>query len=186
MTRLIGLACACLLLGAAPPPPLWGTIGLAVPPATSAELGDFAGAKLSVAQAMQAVQQGRAGRVVEIGYASKGGTGWYSVLMADSGGLHYLQVDPVSGAISQGDRADITPGELDQVGQRDLAGLTAAKFGLDQAVAEVMAQAGRGQVICAGVEQLAGIPQYYVTTVAGQKFGGWIVDPTTGRVKRPV
>jgi hypothetical protein len=185
MIKQIGAACACLLLGAAAPLPLWGYIGLAVPPATSAALDQFAGAKLSVAQAMAAVQQKRAGKVVEIGSATKSRAGWYRVLMAGSDGLHFLRVDPVSGAVSSGDRADITRAELDQVGQRDLDAVASAKVDLAQAVAAVTAQAGRGRVICAGVEQLGGVPQYYLTTVAGNKFGGWIVDPDSGQVSRP-
>jgi hypothetical protein len=185
MIRRIGLACVCLLLGAAAPQPLWGTIGLAVPPATSGELGEFADAKLSVAQAMQAVLRARAGRVVEIGYASSNGVGFYNVLVAAGDGLHFLRVDPLSGAVGPGERGDIALTELDGVGRRDLEAIGAAKVGLRQAVARVMAQAGSGRVICAGVEQLGGIPQYYVTTVAGAKFGAWIVDPTTGLLSRP-
>jgi len=186
MIRRIAIAGAFLLLAAAAPEPLWGYIGLAVPPASSAELSAFAGARLSPEQAIAAAQQGRAGRVVEIGFAANGGVGWYSVLMAGKDGLHYLRVDPAGGKVSAGDRPAVTPAELDAVGRRDLAELAAAKVDLRQAVADVTAQAGGGRVICAGVEQLGGVPQYYATTVAGGKFRDWIVNPDSGRVVQPM
>jgi hypothetical protein len=43
-----------------------------------------------------------------------------------------------------------------------------------------------GNAIAAGVEQLGGIPQYYVQTVNKRKLDAVIVDPRTGHAARPL
>ncbi len=180
-SALLGL----LLLGAAPAhaaaggSPLWGTIGLAAPAEMPGDVGPFAGVSLSIDQAMRAAQ--RDGRVVEIGFAHKNGAGWYQALVLTDDGLRYLRIDPASGALGDGDHPPVARADLTAAGQRDLDGLRAAKVPLAQAVGSAE-QASGGKAISAGVEQLGGVPQYYVQTVSHGKLGAWTVDPQTGRV----
>jgi hypothetical protein len=122
--------------------------------------------------------------VVEIGFTTKNGTGRYSALVADNHGLRYLRVDPASGRIGKGDRPGLTRAELDAAGRRDLDALGTARIDLRQAVAAVE-QSGRGTAISAGVEQLAGIPQYYVQTWKKGHLTGLVVDPRTGQITAP-
>jgi uncharacterized membrane protein YkoI len=190
MIKRIGALTAGLLLAwhpafaASPSAPLWGYIGLATPAETPADVAHFGTPAVSVAQAMADVQTQRAGRVVEIGYAYNNGAAIYTALVAAQGGLQFLRVDPATGTLANGDHPDIARDSLDATGQRDLDRLTTAPVDLPKAVALVTAQGG-GPVIDAGIEQLGGIPQYYVQTVAKGRLAPWTVDPQTGRVGRP-
>jgi uncharacterized membrane protein YkoI len=166
------------------PAPLWGFIGLATPTETSSDAKSCADAKFSVLQAIDAIDRRHDGRVVEIGFATKNGTGWYTALVANRDGLRYLRVDPANGQIGKGDRPGVTRAELDAAGRRDLDALGTARIDLRQAVAAVE-QSGRGTAISAGIEQLGGIPQYYVRTWAKGHLTGLVVDPGTGRITAP-
>jgi hypothetical protein len=191
MTARLGAAAIGLLLAAtpafaapSPPAPLWGYIGLATPIETGADAHVFADAKLSVVQVIQTIKQQGLGRVVEIGFAHKDNAGWYVALVATPDGLRHLRIDPVSGAISQGDQPDIRQAAIDPAGRRDLDALDAAHVDLAQAVADAARMSG-GQVICAGIEQLGGVPAYYVQTVENGQLSEWSVNPATGRVTTP-
>ncbi len=167
-----------------PPAPLWGTVGLATRMEKPSDVSRFASVKLSLPQAMAAVARHRDGRIVEIGFGHHGSSAWYSVIVAGADGLHYLRVDPVTGDIGAGEHPDIPRDELDAVGQRDLDGLRNAMVDLPHAV-EAVAKTSGEKVICAGVEQLGGVPRYYVQTVAKHRLASWVVDPGTGRVAQP-
>jgi uncharacterized membrane protein YkoI len=180
-----------LVLGAAQvhaagtsPVPIWGYLGLAVPNETSSDISLFGDARLSIPQAIDAVQKHVDGRVIEIGFAHRNGEGWYRVLVASSDALHSLRINPGTAAVSRGDQPDITRAELDTEGQRDLDALRSAKISLQQAVAAAEKTSG-GKAMSAGVEQLEGIPQYYVQTLVKGRIAAFIVDPQTGLVMIP-
>jgi uncharacterized membrane protein YkoI len=191
--RLVSAAAAVLAVLAGPAlsapataagRPFWGFLGLAAPAETSGAIQRFANAKLSVAQAIAAAQQHADGKVVEIGIATQHGADWYKALLATGDGLHYVRIDPATGAIGKSSRPDIPLADLDAAGRRDLAALCDAKIDLAQAAAMAAQQDG-GKVVSAGIEQLDGIPQYFVHTAANGKLHALIVDPTSGRVSRP-
>jgi uncharacterized membrane protein YkoI len=163
--------------------PLWGYIGLATPVETVADVTPFAGLHTPIDQALADAQRSGGGRVVEIGFARKGAAGWYAALVARADGLRYLRIDPANGAVSNGDHADVTRAQLNAQGQRDLDALGASPIDLATAVADV--ERGGGHVISAGIEQLNGVPQYYVETVLNGKLQPYTVDPQSGRVAKP-
>jgi uncharacterized membrane protein YkoI len=187
MLNRVGLAIAGLFLVAATgpsPDPLWGYIGLGVPAEKAGDIKPFGLAKLSTSQVIDQLQQQNNARVVEIGFAHKGSDGWYQALVTSAGGLRSLRVDPATGAVSKGDQPDLARADLDASAQRDLDAINSAPVDLRQAVASVEQTTG-GRVIAAGIEQLVGIPQYYVQSVGKGKLAAFIVNPQTGRVAIP-
>lgn len=186
VSAVLGLVLGAVQVHAAgtSPVPIWGYLGLAVPNETSSDISSFGDAKLSIAQAIDVVQKQVDGRVIEIGFAHRNGAGWYRVLVTSSDGLHSLRINPGTDALSRGDQPDMTRAELDVQGQRDLDALGSAKISLQQAVAAAEKTSG-GKAMSAGVEQLEGIPQYYVQTVVKGKIVALIIDPHTGLVMSP-
>jgi uncharacterized membrane protein YkoI len=186
--RRSALLTLLLTLSAAPawaaPAPLWGYLGLAAPRETDPDLTGFGAAKVSLPRAMADAAHARHGRVVEIGFAHDKGATYYTALVAAPDGLHPVRVDPATGRVSDAPGPGITRAMLDVAGQRDLDALRAARTSLAEAVATAEARTG-GKVITAGVEQLGGIPQYYLETVENRKLGAWVVDPATGRLDHP-
>jgi hypothetical protein len=194
MTRLPAPLCICAaVLGlavcgaaeaAAPGEPLWGSIGLAAYAETPADLSHFADAGISMDAALAAVKQQHAGRLVEIGFSSGTDAPSFAGLLETASGLQPILIDPATGAIRDADRPRIARADLDAVGQRDLAALDTAHVSLEEAISRIE-QISRNRVISAGVEQLAGIPQYYLQTASSGRLDAWIVDPATGRVMHP-
>ena len=163
------------------PAPLWGFLSVATPDETPADVTAFAHVGLSVGRAIEIAEAHNQGRVVEIGFSRKGG---YAVTLATPAGLHFVQVAAATGDLSAAGRPDVGRDRLDAQGQRDLDALAATHVTLEQAVRLAEHLTG-GRSIAAGMEQLAGIPQFYVQTFTGQALAPVIVDPRTGRAARP-
>ena len=167
------------------PAPLWGYLSVVPPTETAADVSAFARGRLSIVQAIDAAGKARNGRVIEIGFFRLHGAGSYDATIGAPDGLHYVRVDARTGAVRKGDRRDVPRDELDPQGLRDLATIGSVEIGLAQAVNSAEKVTG-GNAIAAGVEQLGGIPQYYVQTVNKRKLEAVIVDPRTGRAARPL
>ena len=163
------------------PTPLWGYLSVAAPNETPRDVTAFAHAGVSVAKAIEIADRQNPGRAVEIGFSRQGG---YVVTLATSAGLHYARINPATAALATAGRPDISRAQLDAQGQRDLDALAATHVTLQQAVASAEHLTG-GRAVAAGVEQLAGVPQFYVQTVVGSGLAAVIVDPRTGRAARP-
>jgi uncharacterized membrane protein YkoI len=167
------------------PAPLWGYLSVVPPTETAADVSAFARSRMSIVQAIDEAGKARNGHVIEIGFFQWHGAGSYAATIGAPDGLHYVRVDPPTGAARKGDRRDIPRDELDPQGLRDLATIESAEISLAQAVNSAEKVTG-GRAIAAGVEQLGGIPQYYVQTVNKRKLDAVIVDPRTGRAARPL
>ncbi len=163
------------------PAPLWGYLSVAAPNETPRDLTAFAHAGTPIDQAIEIVDRQNQGRAVEIGFLRQGG---YAVTLATPAGLHYARINPATGALDTAGRPDISRAQLDAQGQRDLDALAATHVTLQQAVTSAEHLTG-GHAVAAGVEQLAGVPQFYVQTVVGSGLAPVIVDPRTGRAARP-
>jgi uncharacterized membrane protein YkoI len=163
----------------------WGYLGLAAQPEAAADVDAFGSAKLSLLQAIEAVRKGGAARIAEIGFKHEGQFAGFIVGVAGPGGVHYLRVNGTTGAVSKSNQQTLTRAKLDAQGKRVLAAIGSARFDLAQAVAAAEHSTG-GKAISAGMEQLAGIPQYYVQTVGAGKLQALAVDPTTGQAIAPV
>jgi uncharacterized membrane protein YkoI len=186
---LLGAALQALALQAQAadpsPAPLWGYLSVVPPTETAADVSAFAGSRLSIVQAIDEAGKAHNGCVIEIGFVRWHDTLSYAATLGAPDGLHYVHVDPRTGAVSKGDRKDVPRDELDPQGLRDLATIGSAEIGLAQAVNSAEKVTG-GRAIAAGVEQLGGIPQYYVQTVNKRKLDAVIVDPRTGHAARPL
>jgi len=176
----------CLLLGIGQAPaaepntnlPI-GYRGLAAPRESSSNIEPFRHVRISIAQALDAIQRQGQGRVVEIGFVRKSGSSWYRVGIVDAAGLRYQRVSPVTGAVSRRKSPNIAFAVFDTEARRVLAAAGSAKFTLAQAVVATESTKG-GKVISAGMEQIQGIPQYYVQAVTQGKLVAAIVNPNTG------
>ncbi len=165
--------------------PLWGYLGLASPQETLADAHAFSGVSLSLVKAIDAVSSAdRTGRVLEAGFVDLKNIRSYRVTVGTSEGLQFDSVDPATGAVTGHAKPDVTRAALDGQGERDLAAARAAPVTLQQAViaAEHFAH---GQAISGGVEQLVGVPQYYIEIVSGTSVRPVIVNPHTGRASAP-
>ncbi len=176
----------CLLLGVGPAPaaqpqpnlPI-GYRGLAAPREPGSSVGPFGHVRISIGQALDAVQKQEQGSAIEVGFVRKSGSSWYRVGILDAGGLHYRRVSTVTGAVSLRKTRDIAPAAFDAEAKRVLAVARSAKFSLAQAVVATESMTG-GKAISAGMEQIQGIPQYYVQAVAQGKLVAAVVNPNTG------
>ena len=178
------LGCLWLAIGQAPAAdpsanlPI-GYRGLAAPREPSSNIEPFRHVGISIGQALDAIQKQGQGRVVEIGFVRKSGSSWYRVGIVDAAGLHYQRVSAVTGAVSPRKTPKIAFAVFDTEARRVLAAAGSAKFTLAQAVVATESLKG-GKVISAGMEQIQGIPQYYVQAVAQGKLVAAVVDPNTG------
>ena len=161
--------------------PLWGYLSVVAPDETPRDVTAFAQAGTSLDRAIGTAERQDQGRVVEIGFSRQGG---YLVTLATSAGLHYARINPVIGRLDTADRRDVSRARLDAQGQRDLDALAVTHVTLQEAVASAELLT-KGRAVAAGMEQLAGVPQFYGQTVVGSGLAPVIVDPRTGRAARP-
>jgi uncharacterized membrane protein YkoI len=165
------------------PAPLWGYLGLASPQPAPDAISAFTHAGVTLRQAIDDAQRSNAGKAIEIGFM-KQRPGWaYAVTLDTPAGLHHVLINPGTGAASSTGAPDVPRRDLDAAGLRDLDSMQSA-IPLAQAAAAAERLAG-GRAIAAGLEQLGGIPQYYVQVVTGTKIRAVIVNPATGRAAPP-
>ncbi len=123
--------------------------------------------------------------MVEIGFTRKSGQSWYDVTLASGDGLTEEHIDPATGTLIDGSARHIPLANLDPQGQRDLHAVLSAATTLSQATVAAE-HAAHGQAISAGVEQLGGVPQYYVQIVNAGKLVPMTVDLGSGRAAAPM
>ena len=158
----------------------WGSRGLAAASEPDSAFKPFGEVKVAIAAAIDAAGKQGNGRVVEISFDHKDGAGWYLVAVATPAGLHYLRVDAGSGDVKSAQLPDIPEAAFDREARAVLSAIMTAKYDLAQAVAAAEKVSG-GKAIAAGMEQIGGIPQYYIQTVAKGKLRSVIIDPQTGQ-----
>lgn len=167
------------------PAPLWGYLSVAPPRETAADVRALQSGRFSLEKAASSLDHGTSGRVIEIGFTHAGSASFYSVTIGGSDGLRYLRVDPRGGRTMAAARPPVARAQLDAEGLRILALLGSARITIEQAITAAEALTGK-PAIAAGIEQLSGIPQYYVQVADLRKLGRpVIVNPETGRAARP-
>jgi uncharacterized membrane protein YkoI len=156
-----------------------GYRGLAAPMEPGSNVEPFRHVRISIAKALDAIQKQGRGRVIEIGYVRKSGSSWYRVGILRAAGLRYQRASTVTGAVSRRKTQNIAFAAFDAEARQVLKAAGSAQFTLAQAIVATERTTG-GKVISAGMEQIQGIPQYYVQAVAQGKFVAAVVDPNTG------
>jgi len=196
MTSRLGFAVGpmilgCLLLGpgrapAAEPHPNLpiGYRGLAAPMEPGSNVEPFRDVGISVGKVLDTIQKQGQGRVVEIGFVRKNGSSWYRVGLLSAAGLRYRRVSTATGMVSGRKTRNIAFAEFDTEARRVLEVAGSAPFTLAQAVVATESMTHE-KVISAGMEQIQGIPQYYVQAVAQGKLVAAVVDPNTGIAVNP-
>jgi hypothetical protein len=170
----------------AKPAPLWGYLSVAPLIEANKDLHALAPGSLSVGQAVVAFDRGGTGLVIEIGVSRDGGGAFYAATIGDSNGLRFVRISPLTGLARAADHPVVSRAQLDAQGLRILAEISSAKITLPQAITIAEKFSGN-RVVAAGIEQLHGLPQYYIQTARAAQLGSpVVVSPETGRAEKPL
>ncbi len=144
-----------------------------------AEIQAFNAAKLSLPQAIAAVQKQSHGKVLDMTFETKSGTPMYDATVWANNAEQMWSVDANTGKVTKSTEAPMPQAKLDQQDKTELHGVKSAKIDLSQAVRAAEQKSG-GKAIDAGIQASNGIASYDVQTVKGGAVQAFTVNPQNG------
>lgn len=161
-----------------------GYIGLNAPDEESMDTRQFALVHISIIQAISSVGRSTGGAVLEIGFVVRDRSRYYSAIVSLNHQLQYARVDATTGIVNINHKRDVGLSKLTEGARRDVDVARSAKIKIELA-AERVEKATGGHVISLGVEELGGIPQYYIQSVVGSHLRASIMNPNSGEMSSP-
>ena len=159
-------------------------VGLNAPDEEFMDTRRFALVRISIIQAISCVGRSTGGTVLEIGFVVRDRSRYYSAIVSLGHQLRYARVDATTSVVTVNHKRDVGLSKLTEGALRDVDVARSAKIKIEQA-AERVEKAIGGHVISLGVEELGGIPQYYIQSVIGLHLRASIMNPNSGELSSP-
>lgn len=154
-------------------------------PATGAKIESpaaiqaFNAAKMSLPQAIAAIQKQSRGKVLDVSFENKSGTPMYKATVWANNAEEMWTVDANTGKVTNSTEAPMPQAKLDQEDQTEVHGIDSAKIDLSQAVRTAEQKSG-GKAIDAGIEAHNGMTSYEVQTLKNGTMQAFTVNPQNG------
>ncbi|WP_159013763.1 PepSY domain-containing protein [Acidisoma sp. S159] len=161
-----------------------GYIGLNAPDEGTLEIRQFASIRMSIINATKRIERSAGGTVLEIGFVVHDRSRYYSAIVFSNHQLWYVRDDAITSKLNVNHKRDVLLSALTEGARRDVAAARSSKIDISQAVERVERAVG-GRVISVGVEELGGIPQYYIQSVYGDDVHVLIVNLNSGQLSTP-